>query len=78
LVDGNVSYEPAAPFSYPVNGSRMFLRNANKYLTKYSESHPRGPDFDTAGRMCTLEDILNAIVRKIREGIEVAQVGEEL
>ena len=56
----------------------MFLRNANKHLTKYSESHPRGPDFDTAGRMCILGDILNAIVRKIREGIEVAQVGEEL
>jgi len=39
---------------------------------------PEGPDFDTAGRMCILEDILQAILKKIREGIGVAQVREEL
>jgi len=70
LVDGNIEYEPAAPFFYFVNGSRMFLRNANERLSKYSESHPKGPDFDTARRKCILEDILQAIVKKIREGMK--------
>jgi len=44
-----------------------------------NQSHiTEGPAFDTAGRMCLLEDILQAIVKKIREGIKVAQVSEEL
>jgi hypothetical protein len=39
---------------------------------------PEGTDFDRPGRICLLEDILHMIVKKKREGIEVAHVREVL
>jgi len=49
---------------------------------QYTRRHiPEGPDFDTAGRRRRLEDILQAILKRqfeFGEGIEVAQVREEL
>ena len=49
--------------------------NAHQNIRSHN---PEGPDFYTAGRNCILEDILQAIVKKIRESIEVAEVREEL
>jgi hypothetical protein len=43
LIDGNVMYEAAASIFYPENGSRIFLRNLEERLSKYTASHPRKP-----------------------------------
>jgi len=60
-----------------MEAGRSFEKPMNVYQN--NQSHiPEGPAFDTARRMCLLADILEAIVKKIREGIKVAQVSEEL
>jgi hypothetical protein len=61
FIDENVLYTPGFSTIYPENGSRIFIRNAYQNIRRHiSES----PDFNTAGWRRSLEDLLQAILKK--------------
>jgi hypothetical protein len=82
FIDENVLYLPGFSTFYAENEAGYLFETSINAYQNIRRHIPKCPDFDTAGRRRSLEDLLQANFKKygvrFREGIEVAQVREKL